>query len=119
MRKISVILLALAIILCNALPAGATLFLDSWGVNPSTNTWAPASAPSHLYSNIENFTGSGPGFVDPGWGGRAFDAASAYVATDGLKIYIAVVTGLPQSGSKDTWRYNNPNYTAYDWNKSL
>ncbi len=120
MKKICLIISVLAISLFLVSPASAALFLDSWGVNPDTNTWVPTSAPSHLFYEIENFTGSGPGYVDPGWGGHAFDASAAYIAIEGWTVHIAVVTGLPQNGNKDIWRYNNSNYNGwYDWNQSL
>jgi len=117
MKKACTISIALAVILYFALPAQAALFLDTWGVSPGS--WAPTSAPSHLFWVQEDYTASGPGFIDPGWGGQRFDAEAAYIGIDYTTIYLAVVTGLPQKGGKDIWRYNNPSYPYHDWNKSL
>jgi hypothetical protein len=117
MRKFS-ILFTVLIILCIALPAkAATLFLDNWGVSPGN--WTPSNAPSNTTWITEDFTGSGPGFLNPGWGGQPFDAEAAYIAFQNSKLYIAIVTGMPQTGSKDPWRYDNPSYNYHDWNQKL
>jgi len=118
MRKIIAILIVIVPILYFALPANAsTLFLEDWGVSPGI--WLPTNAPPFMVWTEEDFTGTGPGFIDPGWGGQPFDAEAAYFAINGSNLYLAIVTGLPQGGAKDPWRYNNPSYTAYDWNRRL
>lgn len=117
MKNIAILSILIASI-CLATPLKATtLFLEDWGVSPGT--WTPSSAPSNTDWIVEDFTGSGPGYVGPGWGGQPFDAEAAYIATDGYRVYLAVVTGMPQAGAKDYWRYDNPAYTAHDWNQRL
>lgn len=112
-----------ALIICSLLvttPADAvSLFIDDWGI--TANNLTPVGAPSNTSFVKEVYTGDDPnGFVGPGWGGYSFDARAAYIGFEGNKTYIAVVTGLPQSGAPDPWRYNNPGYNGYyDWNKSL
>ncbi len=95
----------------------APLFLDSWGVSPGS--WAPTAGPSNISWTSEDFTGTGAGYVGPGWGGQPFDVEAAYIGFDGSNLYIAIVTGMSPDGSKDPWRYNNPSYTSHDWNQSL
>lgn len=120
MKRITITFLSLAIVLSFAISANATtLFLESWGV--SKGNWAPTSAPVNTYWTSEDFTDDGPGYVSPGWGGQPFDAEAAYIGFQGGKAYIAVVTGLPQSGSKDPYRYDNPDYAGWhpgDWGVS-
>lgn len=118
MKKIITISGIIASILYLTVPLNAsTLFLDDWGVSP--NSWIPTNAPAFIEWIEEDFTGTDLGFVDPGWGGQPFDVEAAYIGIKGSKIYLAVVTGLPPAGAKDPWRYNNPFYTRYDWNRRL
>lgn len=119
MKKTYQILIALLVVCAFSLPANAaTLFLNDWGV--TANNLTPTSAPIDTKYVEEAYNGSNPnGQLVPGWGGYTFDAKAAYIAFDGTKTYLAIITGLPQSGAPDYWRYNNPNYTNYDWNQSL
>jgi len=78
----------------------STLFVEDWGISPGT--WVPTNAPSNVKWTTEDYVGPG-GYVGPGWGGQPFDAEAAYFATEGSKVYIAIVTGLPQSG---VWGYD-------------
>ena len=118
MKKLIVMCSVVAVISCFSIPVdAASLFLDSWGVTATNLT--PTTAPSNTTYVQEVYTGSDPhGQVGPGYGGYEFDAKSSYIGFDGSKTYLAVVTGLPQAGSKDFWRYNNPSYNANDWNQS-
>ncbi|RJQ17944.1 MAG: PEP-CTERM sorting domain-containing protein [Nitrospiraceae bacterium] len=97
--------------------SASTLFLNDWGVSPGN--WQPTQGPSNVAWTSEDYTGTGPGFVSPGWGGQPFDTEAAYIGFKNSRMYIAIVTGLPQEGSKDPWRYNNPLYGSYDWSRSL
>ncbi|MBI5409640.1 MAG: PEP-CTERM sorting domain-containing protein [Nitrospirae bacterium] len=118
MKKISIIIIALIIGLCltPAVNAGS-LFLEDWGVSPGN--WTPTNAPANTKWVSEDYTSNGSGFLDPGWGGQPFDSEAAYIGFKNSKIYIAVVAGLPQGGSKDPWRYDNPKYNYYDFNRRL
>lgn len=118
MTQITKILILIIFILSLSLTSNAsTLFLENWGISPGN--WIPGSMPSHVKSTVEDYTANGPGFVGPGWGGQPFDAEAAYLGFKNSKVYIAIVTGMPQTGSKDIWRYNNPSYRSYDWNRKL
>lgn len=119
MRK-SVLFLAI-ILFCSfsSQAVASTLFLESWGV--SKGNWTPTSAPSVNYWVQEDVSGGPYIQVTPGYGGQLFDAEAAYIAFEGTKTYIAVITGLPQVGGKDFWRYDNPDYASWrpgDWGTS-
>jgi hypothetical protein len=78
----------------------STLFLDSWGV--SYGNWEVSSfAGNGVAHVVENWTGGGDGYLDPGWGGDPYDAEAAYMASDGEYLYVAVVTGFPIGGRWD------------------
>lgn len=120
LKKICLSLGVIILLNCFAFSAGASsLFLDGWGVTP--DNLMPTSAPSNTSYVQEIYDGDDPnGYIGPGWGGHTFDAMSAYIGFDGTKTYLAVVTGLPQSGAGDYWRYDNASYNGYyDWNQSL
>lgn len=68
--------------------------LGEWGVNPSTSDWVPN--PGVFYTE-EDYVGLG-GFVNPGWGGQQFDAEALYVYADSTNLYLALVTGFPNTG---------------------
>ncbi len=63
----------------------------------SNNDWKPIN-PVIKFSEEDN---DNSGFLDPGWGGQAYDAEAIYVTQDALNFYVAVVTGL----SPDTTQY--------------
>lgn len=119
MKRIEKSLVALALVGIAAGiagPAHASLFLDSWGV--SYGSWAPNSAAPNggrAYV-VEDWTGGNGGYLDPGWGGDAYDAEAAYMATDGQYLYVAVVTGFPLSGRWDGGRYYAAGDLAIDVN---
>lgn len=62
--------------------------LADWGINPST--WMPAAG---IHYTIEDQTGTGSYYLNPGWGGQAYDAEALYATIDGGKLYIALATG--------------------------
>lgn len=62
--------------------------LSDWGINPST--WVPASG---IHYVIEDQTGNGGYYLNPGWGGQAYDAEALYATIIGSKLYIALATG--------------------------
>ena len=74
--------------------------LNDWIGTPtgnSNNDWKPIN-PVIKFSEEDN---DNSGFLDPGWGGQAYDAEAIYVTQDALNFYVAVVTGL----SPDTAQY--------------
>lgn len=80
---------------CCSLPANAFTIdgnLADWGVNPTT--WVPTLGTGIQY-RIEDQTGSGSFFLNPGWGGQAYDAEALYakVSQEDQKLYIALATG--------------------------
>lgn len=90
---------AAAFLLASAPGAEASLFLDTFGV--SYDNWAPNSfAPNNINYVVEDWKvgDNQTGWLDPGYGGDAYDAEAAYMAVDGQFLYVAVVTGFPLSG---------------------
>ena len=79
-------------------PAGAApLFLSDWGI--SYGNWAAnGNAPTHLHSVVEDWVSGGNGYLDPGYGGDAYDVEAAYLGWDDDYLYLAVVTGFPLAG---------------------
>ncbi|MCB1768507.1 MAG: hypothetical protein KDJ31_02220 [Candidatus Competibacteraceae bacterium] len=63
-----------------------------------------------IYYTFEDYTGGNGGFVDPGYGGQAYDAEAIYVTWDADNLYIALVTGH-NPNTKET----NGNYAAGDF----
>jgi hypothetical protein len=62
--------------------------LNDWGVNHSN--WKPTTG---ILSKDEDQTGSGSYYLNPGWGGQAYDAEAMYVTWDTNNLYIAIATG--------------------------
>ncbi len=73
--------------------------LKDWIGKPvgSINDWTPID-PSVRYF-VEDQSGSGNGYLSPGYGGQAYDAEAIYVKQDALNFYVAVITGLSPSNT--------------------
>mgnify|MGYP001369125919 CR=1 FL=1 len=67
--------------------------LSDWGIshNGNANDWTPNSGVS--FFSVEDQSGSGAYYLNPGWGGQNYDAEAMYVAWDNSNLYIAVATG--------------------------
>lgn len=63
--------------------------LSDWGIDPAT--WLPADASIHR--TIEDQTGGASVYLNPGWGGQAYDAEALYAAIVGNQLFIALATG--------------------------
>lgn len=94
MKRILLLIAMAGIIFTGTGNAEASL-LNDWGVNPSTNDWDPISG---IYYTVEDYTGS-DGYVGPGWGGQLFDAEAMYFKYDSANLYVALVTGFPNTGA--------------------
>ena len=73
-----------------ALPASAYTVdgnLTDWGINPST--YLPGSQIKG-YTIDKDSTGGSGAYVNPGWGGQAYDAEALYVDYDSNKLYLAL-----------------------------
>ena len=72
--------------------AAATIVVDGnlvdWGINQTT--WVPAAG---IHYTIEDATGSGGYYLNPGWGGQAYDAEALYATMNGSHLFIALATG--------------------------
>lgn len=64
--------------------------LSDWGVqrNGTASGWVPSS--KALAYKIEDQNTS---YLNPGYGGQAYDAEAMYVAWDSLNLYVAIATG--------------------------
>lgn len=62
--------------------------LSDWGINASNFSSTTADS-----TTIEDQIGSGPYFLDPGYGGQAYDAEAMYLSWDSDNLYIAIITG--------------------------
>lgn len=56
----------------------------------TSTSWTPHAG---IYSTIEDQVGSGAYYLNPGWGGQAYDAEALYATIIGSKLYIALATG--------------------------
>ncbi len=73
--------------------------LADWGLkrNGNANDWIPDPALALVEGvnwKVEDQTGGANSFLNPGWGGQAYDAEALYVYLDSSYLYIALVTGL-------------------------
>lgn len=63
--------------------------LADWGVTPGSS-WTPSSG---IHHTIEDQTGINNYYLNPGWGGQAYDAEAIYATIIGSKLFIALATG--------------------------
>lgn len=73
--------------------------IDEWLSNKAT--WAPAN--SAIHAAIDDKTGGPNTYLNPGYGGQAYDAEALYATIQGDKLFIALATGhnplTPTSGN--------------------
>jgi hypothetical protein len=62
--------------------------IDEWIANK--NTWVAVAG---VQSTIEDWTRTGNGYLNPGYGGQAYDAEAMYAKIEGGKLFIALATG--------------------------
>lgn len=62
--------------------------LSDWGVTAAP--WTPSAG---INAKVEDQTGTSAFYLNPGWGGQAYDAEALYTTIVGEKLYIALVTG--------------------------
>ena len=78
--------------------------LSDWGVqrNGNATDWTPNSSAAAY--KVEDQHAS---YLNPGYGGQAYDAEAMYVAWDASNLYIAIATGhnplTPNTPSNDTY----------------
>jgi hypothetical protein len=68
--------------------------LADWGVKRTgqASDWTP-HAGTGIEHTIEDQTGGAGVWLNPGWGGQAYDAEAIYATIDGGLLYIALATG--------------------------
>ena len=77
-------------------PAMAALVVDGnladWGVTRtgSASNWTPGVG---IQSRVEDQTGGQSTYLNPGYGGQAYDAEAMYTTFQGGKLYLALATG--------------------------
>ncbi len=70
--------------------------LSDWGLTPGTDF----DADEGIHSWIEDFVDySNSGYVGPLYGGQPFDFEGFYATTDENNLYIAMILGMPPTGS--------------------
>lgn len=94
-------LLSVAFTVCIMPVAGATGItvdgnLSDWGLHTNGNAsdWTPSSTLSPNLQYALDDTRIFSGFVNPGYGGQAYDAEALYAYFDNTNLYVALVTGL-------------------------
>lgn len=67
--------------------------LSDWGVHHNGNAadWTVSSA--FAASTVEDQTGNSSQYLNPGWGGQAYDAEAMYVTWSASTLYIGFATG--------------------------
>jgi len=67
--------------------------LSDWGIhhNGNASDWIPTSSVAAYV--VEDQTGGLNTYLNPGYGGQAYDAEAMYLAWDARNLYIAIVTG--------------------------
>ncbi len=63
--------------------------LNDWGIDPAT--WLPSDP--RIHARNEDQTGGGGTYLNPGWGGQAYDAEAMYALIQGGRLYVALATG--------------------------
>lgn len=87
-----------AALLLAAIPAAQAYTIDSsisdWGITPTghASDWTPSSSVKAWLA--EDQTGSSGTFLNPGYGGQAYDAEAIYLDWDSNYLYVLVLTGL-------------------------
>jgi len=119
-RTILALLIIMGAVLLGTISSQATLFLDTWGV--SYGNWNPWKAKSQANIDYINYyvedwqTGDNDnGFLDPGYGGDAYDVEAMYYGLDNSYAYFAVVTGFPSVGRAWNNDYYYPGDLALDF----
>ncbi|MDD2737741.1 MAG: PEP-CTERM sorting domain-containing protein [Methylomonas lenta] len=93
--------------------------LSDWGLhtNGNINDWtASASLGTTLKSTIDDVYIASNGYLNPGYGGQAYDAEALYSFSDGTNLYIALVTGLnPNTQTNSSQNTYGPGDLAIDF----
>lgn len=108
MRKFNYLTAAIAGLMgCTGALAGSITVdgnvLDDWKINPAT--WFTGKP--HVQSTIEDQMGSGAFYLNPGWGGQAYDVEAIYTLIEGNRLFIALATGHNPNTA------NNPGANSY------
>lgn len=107
--------------LAMSLPAQAIVIdgdLADWGLQRKGNAadWTPSS--DVKFFTVEDQTGRGSYFLNPGWGGQNYDAEAMYLTWDSHNLYLALVTGLhPNTPNNPAQNSYGPGDFALDFGK--
>ncbi|MDP3032753.1 MAG: hypothetical protein Q8N33_11820 [Rhodocyclaceae bacterium] len=92
MKTTASFVLASAAIAISGPAAALTINIDGnlsdWGV--TSLSWVPSSG---VHYTVEDQTGGANAYLNPGYGGQAYDAEALYAAIIGNRLYIALATG--------------------------
>jgi hypothetical protein len=77
--------------------------LDDWGVkmNAGAKGWIPNEG---IHFTIEDLTGHANTYLNPGWGGQAYDAEALYAVIQDKHLFIALATGHNPNTRQDPGR---------------
>jgi len=91
MKILSLATLAAVAALSNHAVAGLVVDgnLHDWQINQTT--WV--SSLPNIHSTVEDTTGGSGAYLNPGYGGQAYDAEALYATLQGDRLFIALITG--------------------------
>lgn len=91
MKPLSLATLAVAATLSSPAVAGLVVNgnLHDWQINQTT--WV--SSLPNVHSTVEDTTGGNSAYLNPGYGGQAYDAEALYATFQDSKLFIALITG--------------------------
>lgn len=106
-------------VLLTASTAGQAITVDGnladWGLtfNGQAGDWTTTQA--GVLSVVEDQNGANGGYLNPGWGGQAYDAEAMYMTWNASNLYVAMVTGHNPNTATGGGSYGRGDF-AFDFN---
>jgi hypothetical protein len=98
-------------VLMTASAAGQAITVDGnladWGLSFSGNASDWTTSKPGVLSVVEDQSNANGGYLNPGWGGQAYDAEAMYMTWNATHLYVAMVTGHNPA------TVNNPGGNSY------
>lgn len=89
--------------------------LSDWGVAPGawgSSDWTPNSGIT--FTEEDQYPSNYYGYLNPGYGGQAFDAEAMYATEDADNFYFAIVTGYNPAGVNALGQNTKPGDIFFD-----